>query len=122
MLHATSDDIECGMWNVDCGMWNVGWCIDVKSKGRLYESWNGSMGMENKEYSGIACWEGSHCIEWRKKCVGGCAWQKHYNEKVMVKFNYTVDKYIQTHWNILKHTINALKYIIDTLKYTINIL
>jgi hypothetical protein len=32
----------------------------------------------------------------KKKCVGGFAWQKRYNEKVMVKFNYNVDKYIQT--------------------------
>jgi hypothetical protein len=32
MLHATSDDMECGMWNVECGMWNVGRCIDMKSK------------------------------------------------------------------------------------------
>jgi hypothetical protein len=60
----------------------------VKSKDRLYESWNGSTGMEKKECSGIACWKGNHCIE---------AWQKRYNEKVMVKFNYNVDKYIQTH-------------------------
>jgi hypothetical protein len=52
MLRATSDDIECGMW-----------CIDVKSKDRLYESWNGSTRMGKKERSGIACWEGSHCIE-----------------------------------------------------------
>jgi hypothetical protein len=58
----------------------------------------------------------------KNKCVGGCAWQKPYNENVMVKFNYNVDKYIQTHSNTLKHTINALKYIIDTLKYTTNIL
>jgi hypothetical protein len=57
-----------------------------------------------------------------KKCVGRCAWQKCYNEKVMVKFNYNVDKYIQRHWNTLKHTINALKYIIGTLKYTMNVL
>jgi hypothetical protein len=56
MLLATSDDIECGMWN-------VGRCIDVKNKDRLYESWNGSTGMEKMERSGIACWEGSHCIE-----------------------------------------------------------
>jgi hypothetical protein len=41
LLHATNDDMECGMWN-------VGWCIDVKSKDRFYESWNGSMGMEKK--------------------------------------------------------------------------
>jgi hypothetical protein len=33
----------------------------------------------------------------KKECVGGCTWQKRYNEKVMVKFNYNVDKYIQTH-------------------------
>jgi hypothetical protein len=59
MLRATSDDIECGMWN-------VGWCIDVKNKGKLYESWNGSTGMGKKERSGIACWDGSHCIEWKK--------------------------------------------------------
>jgi hypothetical protein len=32
-----------------------------------------------------------------KKCIGGCVWQKRYNEKVMVKFNYNVDKYIQTY-------------------------
>jgi hypothetical protein len=56
MLRATSDGIERGMWN-------VGWCIDVKSKDRLYESWNGSTGMEKNERSSIACWEGSHCIE-----------------------------------------------------------
>jgi hypothetical protein len=54
MLRATSDNMECGMW---------GDGIDMKSKDRLYESWNGSMGMEKKECSGIACWEGSHCIE-----------------------------------------------------------
>jgi hypothetical protein len=78
MLHATNDDMECGMWNVR-------WCIDVKSKDRLYESWNGSMGMEKQDSSGIACWGGSHCIEW-KKCVGGSAWQKCYNENMMVKF------------------------------------
>jgi hypothetical protein len=41
MLLATGDDIECEMWN-------VGWCIDVKSKDRLYESWNRSTGMEKK--------------------------------------------------------------------------
>jgi hypothetical protein len=58
----------------------------------------------------------------KKKCIGGCAWKKRYNENVMVKFNYNVDKYIQTHWNTLKHTINALRYIIGTLKYTTNIL
>jgi hypothetical protein len=23
------------------------------------------MGMEKKEYSGIACWERSYCIEWK---------------------------------------------------------
>jgi hypothetical protein len=56
MLRATSDNMECGMW---------GDGIDMKSKDRLYESWNGSMGMEKKECSGIACWEGSHCIEWK---------------------------------------------------------
>jgi hypothetical protein len=44
-------------------MWNVEWYIVVKSKDRLYESWNGSTEMEKKESSGIACWEGSHCIE-----------------------------------------------------------
>jgi hypothetical protein len=38
------------------------------------------------------------------------------------EFNYNVDKYIQTHWNTLKHTINALRYIIGTFKYTTNIL
>jgi hypothetical protein len=27
---------------------------------------NGSIGMGKKECSGIACWEGSHCIEWKK--------------------------------------------------------
>jgi hypothetical protein len=110
MLRATSDDIECGVW---------GWCMDVKSKDRLYESWNGSTGMGKKECTSIACWGGSHCIEWK---INVYAWQKRYNEKVMVKFNYSVDKYIQTHWNTLKHTINALKYIIGTLKYTTNIL
>jgi hypothetical protein len=110
MLHTTSDNIECGMWN-------VGWCINVKCKDRLYESWNGSTGMGKKERSSIACWEGSRCIEWRKKCVGGCTRQKRYNEKVMVKFNYNVNNCIQRHWNTLKHTINALKYIISTLKY-----
>jgi hypothetical protein len=52
MLHATSDDIECGMWG-----------IDLKNKDRLYESWNESTGTEKKECSGIACWEGSHYIE-----------------------------------------------------------
>jgi hypothetical protein len=56
MLRSSSDDIECGMWN-------VGRCIDVKSKDRLYESWNGSTGMKKKARSGIAYWEGSHCIE-----------------------------------------------------------
>jgi hypothetical protein len=40
----------------------------MESKDRLYESWNGSMGMEKKERSGIACWEGSHSIECKKKC------------------------------------------------------
>jgi hypothetical protein len=50
-------------WNVECGMWNVGLCINVKSKDRSYEIWNGSMGTEKKECSGIACWEGSHFIE-----------------------------------------------------------
>jgi hypothetical protein len=34
-----------------------------ESMDRLYESWNGSMGMEKKECSGIACWKGSHCVE-----------------------------------------------------------
>jgi hypothetical protein len=24
------------------------------------------MGVEKKECSGIACWEGKHCIEWKK--------------------------------------------------------
>jgi hypothetical protein len=50
----------------------VGWCIDVKSKDRLYESWNGSKWMEKKECSGIACWEGSHCIECKKMCRWIC--------------------------------------------------
>jgi hypothetical protein len=35
----------------------------MKSKDRLYESWNGSTAMEKKERSSIACWKGSHCIE-----------------------------------------------------------
>jgi hypothetical protein len=33
----------------------------------------------------------------KNKCVYGCAWQKRYNENVMVKFNYNVDKYIEIH-------------------------
>jgi hypothetical protein len=49
--------------NVERGMWGDVLYIDMKSKDRLYESWNGSMGMETKECSGIACREGSHCIE-----------------------------------------------------------
>jgi hypothetical protein len=48
MHRTTSDDIKCGMWNVE-------WCINVKNNDRLYESWNGSTGMEKKECSGIAC-------------------------------------------------------------------
>jgi hypothetical protein len=43
------------------------------------------MGMEIKECNSIACWKGSHCVEREKMCRGGCAWQKHYNENVMVK-------------------------------------
>jgi hypothetical protein len=31
----------------------------------------------------------------KKKSVGWRTWQKLYNEKVMVKFNYNVNKYIQ---------------------------
>jgi hypothetical protein len=94
MLCTTSDDMECGMWN-------VGWCINVKSKDRLYKSLNGSTGMGKKECSSIACWEGSHYIESKKKCVGGCAWQKQYNENVMVKFQLQC-------WEICS---NTLKYI-----------
>jgi hypothetical protein len=41
MLRATSDDIECGMWNVECGV-----MYRRENKDRLYESWNGSTGME----------------------------------------------------------------------------
>jgi hypothetical protein len=65
-----------------------------------------------------------------KKCVGRCAWQKYYNENVMVKFNYNVDKYIQTHWNTLniesyykcieiycRHIEIHHKYTISTFKY-----
>jgi hypothetical protein len=33
----------------------------------------------------------------KQNCVSGCAWQKRYNENVMVKFNYNVDKYIEIH-------------------------
>jgi hypothetical protein len=40
------------------------------------------MGMEKKECSGSTCWKGR---------------QKRSNENVMVKLNYNVDKYIQTH-------------------------
>jgi hypothetical protein len=43
MIRTIRDDIKCGMWN-------VGWCIDVKSKDRLYESWNGSTGMDQREW------------------------------------------------------------------------
>jgi hypothetical protein len=28
--------------------------------------------MEKKECNGIACWEGSHCIERKKKCRWVC--------------------------------------------------
>jgi hypothetical protein len=59
MLSATSDNMECRMWD-------AGWCINVKNKDRLYENWNGSTRMEIKKCSGIACWEGSHCVEWNK--------------------------------------------------------
>jgi hypothetical protein len=43
----------------------------VKSKDRLYESWNGSTGMEKKECSGIACWEGME----KKECSGIACWE-----------------------------------------------
>jgi hypothetical protein len=52
---------------------------------------------KKKECSGIACLGRELLYRVKKKCVGGCAWQKRCNEKVMVKFDYNVDKYIQTH-------------------------
>jgi hypothetical protein len=49
MLHATSDDMECGMWNEECGMmYGHEVRIDMYFFHRLYESWNESMGMEKK--------------------------------------------------------------------------
>jgi hypothetical protein len=63
-----------------------------------------------------------------KKCVGGCAWQKRYNENVMVKFNYNVDKIhsntlknIETYYKCIKiyyrHIEIHHKYIVSTFKY-----
>jgi hypothetical protein len=97
MLNTTSDDMECGMWN-------VGWCIDVKSKDRLYESWNESTRMEKKECSGIACWEGSHCIEWKKKCRWVCmakTLQWECDGKIPITLSINTFKHIEIHWNIL---------------------
>jgi hypothetical protein len=70
-----------------------------------------------------------------------CAWQKRYNENVMVKFQLQYQKihsntlkYIETYYkcieiynkHIEKHYkqihSNTFQYIINTLKYTINIL
>jgi hypothetical protein len=66
----------------------------VKSKDRLYESWNGSTGMEKRRTKWYSMLGRESLYRVKKKCVGGCTWQKCYNEKVMVKFNYNVDKYI----------------------------
>jgi hypothetical protein len=70
----------------------------------------------------------------KNKCVGGCAWQKRYNENVMVKFNYNVDKYykfIEIHHKYILSTFKYIqihyeyiqihhKYIVSTFKYTMN--
>jgi hypothetical protein len=98
MLRATSDDMECGMWN-------AGWYIDLKSKDRLYKSWNGSSGMEKRECSGIACWEGSHCIKWRKKMSRWMCMAKMLQWECDVEIPITMSrntfKHIEIHWNIL---------------------
>jgi hypothetical protein len=74
-----------------------------------------------KECSGIACWEGSHCIEWKKNVYVGV-----YGKNITMRMwwwnsNYIVNntfKYIQIHSNIQWIHSNIFKYTLNTFKYT----
>jgi hypothetical protein len=49
MLRTTNEGMEHGMWNVECGvMYRHKVRIDMYFFHRLYESWNGSMGIGKK--------------------------------------------------------------------------
>jgi hypothetical protein len=60
MLRATSDDIECGMWNVGC-------CIDVKNIDTLNQKTILILTrLSYFEKPKLVRWERNHCIEWKK--------------------------------------------------------
>jgi hypothetical protein len=62
MLCATSDDLECGMWNLECGVTyrreNLGLICNFFIDGM-------KVGTDQWEWKkkNVACWEGSHCVE-----------------------------------------------------------
>ena len=58
-----------------------------------------------KKYSGIACWKGSHCIEWKKKkCRWVCmakALKWECDGEISITMLINTFKHIEIHWNIL---------------------
>jgi hypothetical protein len=104
----------------------------------LYENWNGSMGMETKKCSGIACWKGSHCVEWKKKCrsvyvAKTSQWECDGEISITMLINtfkhieihhkYTINTFkytMHTFKTTIKYVINTFKYTMNTFKYTMN--
>jgi hypothetical protein len=97
-------------WNMEGGRWNVGWCINVKSKdwyvifSQIVWKLERVNGMEKKECSGIACWEGIHCVEYKKMCRWMCmakTLQWECDGEIPITMSINTLKHIEIHWNIL---------------------
>jgi hypothetical protein len=67
---------------------------------------------KKKERSGIACWKGSHYIEWKNKMCGWVCMAKTLQWECVGEIPITMSintfKHIEIHWNILLMHWNIL--------------